>query len=789
MSSIVGWRNKMINTLTAYRSTSPWRGLAALILFLSTAFVHAQSEGLRIGDWRSYLPYKKGLSIAQTPEAIFYGSEWALMRIDKQDLSLSYVSKVEGLSDIEVKALAYDETLEVLVVAYQNSNLDLIFKDEVVNLDQIKNNTQIVQDRTIFDIHTNGTYAYFATGFGLVQLDLANQEFGFTTFTGQALASVSEFDGYLYISTDDGIYRALSGGQQNLADFGQWEWIGPGFGLPGNYSGADLATVGGKLYAGVNDEIYEFSGDQFKVRHRIPNHSLAYTLPVTEGLFTGWICDDGCNDRKYLITDTDFPREVKYSCSNKSLDAVVDEDGRIWFADESNGYHYAEALRGMCNTITPDRPSTHNVSELAIQDNALYVATGGVTINYGYIFRSEGLLTNESGTWTALNRFNNPQLADRNMRDFLAVEAAPDGTIYVGTFWDGLIALKEDGEVEVYDQNNSSLLNSVVNPDRNRITDVEFDGDGNLWILNHDAPRPLSVLTAGGEWANFSVPTTNNLETLTIDDSGVLWIAVGRLGILIYDPGEDVLNGSDDQTKLINSTNSALTTNAVNSIVTDRDGAVWVGTQQGPVLFDCGSQVFAENCRGLVLIVESNGIAGPLLGTEDIRTIEVDGANRKWFGTSNGVFVQSSSGETQVREPITVDNSPLFDNTIIDIEIDPETGEVYIATNKGIVSVREEAVEGTKFHQAEVDVFPNPVRPGYAGPIAIQGLAENANVKVTDIQGRLVYEGRSLGGQAIWNGNDLEGRRAASGVYLVFSTAVENLINPDAAIGKIIFVN
>ena len=195
-----------------------------------------------------------------------------------------------------------------------------------------------------------------------------------------------------------------------------------------------------------------------------------------------------------------------------------------------------------------------------------------------------------------------------------------------------------------------------------------------------------------------------------------------------------------------------------------------------------------DNCNGIRLIVEQNGIAGELLGEENIKVIAVDGANRKWFGTNNGVFVQSADAEAQVGA-FSERNSPLFDNGIVDIAIDPIDGEVFIATNRGIISYRGEATQGQRFHATDIEVFPNPVRPGYDGPIAIRGLAENANVNITDLHGNLVYETMALGGQAIWYGEDLDGNRAASGVYLVYSTAVQNTFNPDTAVTKIMLVN
>ena len=224
------------------------------------------------------------------------------------------------------------------------------------------------------------------------------------------------------------------------------------------------------------------------------------------------------------------------------------------------------------------------------------------------------------------------------------------------------------------------------------------------------------------------------------------------------------------------------------SIAVDLDGDVWIGTQQGTVSFECGSNVFDNNCKGSRRIVNVGGFNGYLLENEEVRSIAVDGANRKWFGTATGIFVQSASGETEEAH-FTSTNSPLLDNSINDIAINQLSGEVWIGTGKGLVSYRAEATQGTALNSEKAYAYPNPVQPDYDGPIAIYGLARDANVKITDVSGNLVYEGKALGGQAVWNGRDYLGRRAASGVYLVFATSSESFESPDAIITKVVILN
>jgi len=183
-----------------------------------------------------------------------------------------------------------------------------------------------------------------------------------------------------------------------------------------------------------------------------------------------------------------------------------------------------------------------------------------------------------------------------------------------------------------------------------------------------------------------------------------------------------------------------------------------------------------------------NNIPALLLDETIVNTIAVDAANRKWFGTRSGVFIQSPDGSERLAT-LDSDNTPLFDNIINDIAINQSSGLVYIATGKGIISFRTDAAGISQTHSSNITVFPNPVRPEYDGPIAIKGFAKDSNIKITDISGRLVYETTALGGQAIWDGRDYNGRRANSGVYLVYATRTSNREVPSAVVTKILLMN
>jgi hypothetical protein len=123
----------------------------------------------------------------------------------------------------------------------------------------------------------------------------------------------------------------------------------------------------------------------------------------------------------------------------------------------------------------------------------------------------------------------------------------------------------------------------------------------------------------------------------------------------------------------------------------------------------------------------------------------------------------------------------LLSDNVRSISVDPVNGEVFFATDRGLVSFRGSATEGTEAF-GKIDIFPNPVRPSYRGAIRIRGLSTGAQVKITDFNGGLVFETRAEGGQAEWMGLDFSGRAVSSGIYLVYLT---NDDGSQTAVGKL----
>lgn len=400
----------------------------------------------------------------------------------------------------------------------------------------------------------------------------------------------------------------------------------------------------------------------------------------------------------------------------------------------------------------------------------LFAAAGSINNSWQPQYNRNGIFQLTNNEWNFYRYDNTPALS--NAYDFITVAIDPiDQTLWAGSFGSGLAHFKNNN-ISIYQANNSALQAAVNNPGSYQVGGLAFDQNNHLWISNYGAAKELVVRKADSSWKAFTIPfphTENAVGQVLIDDADQVWIISPKgNGIFCYNHGASIDNTNDDQWKFYQQGNGKgnLPSNNVLCMAKDKNGFIWIGTDKGIGIVQCAGNVFSpQGCDALLPVVQQDRFAGLLFRDEMVQCIAVDGANRKWVGTKNGLWLLSQDG-TSIVYRFTSDNSPLLNNDIRKLTIDPHTGEVFIATAMGICSFRSTATEGAPSNQ-NVLVFPNPVPPGYNGTIAIKGLTNNALVKIAELNGRLVYQTRALGGQAIWDGRTYLGNKVASGIYLV----------------------
>jgi ligand-binding sensor domain-containing protein len=357
--------------------------------------------------------------------------------------------------------------------------------------------------------------------------------------------------------------------------------------------------------------------------------------------------------------------------------------------------------------------------------------------------------------------------------------------MYLGSWEDGLIEILDGAIINEFNEENSTLELGFnmgwLDGGWIGVAGVDFSNDGILWCTNAFTSEALHARDLNGEFHSFDfspqVVNTDKADGVVVTSNGWVWTIIRGKGLVVLNTNETLGTESDDVYKLLNDeeNNGGLPNNEIFCLAEDLDGEVWVGTLQGIAVFYALDDVFSEDgVNAEQILIEQDGNIQILLETETVTAIEVDGGNRKWVGTANsGVFLFSPDGQETIYH-FTESNSPLLSNNVLDIDINHGTGEVYFATDAGIVSFQSTATNFV-LDIEEVKVYPNPVRPEYEGLITVDGLAYQTDVRITDAAGNLVYNTTSEGGRATWTGLNLNGERVSPGVYLIFCS------NPDGS--------
>jgi hypothetical protein len=760
-----------------------------------TVLGQAQTTDLALGQWKAHLPFRKGLHVTQSNTDIYFSTEDAVLRLSKDGTEQEKLTKVEGLSTVGVRTITYNKGGGVLVVVYNSGVIDLLSDEGILTVLNIPQSEIILGEKIIYDMFmANDSIAYLATNFGISKMNIHTGKFPSTTKTPLAIESVVIYNNALYAGTAEGIYTGKLDGSINIDDFNNWTFLGDSQGFPIEYSTRSQAVFNDKLYFEANDSVYVYDENMASCVDFREGNKINFLTAEGTSLLIGYENLSTVNSSRVVLLDAanNFT-ETASLCAQKPQYAIEDEAGGVWIADRFSNYRQWTPGSSSCNYTEIDSPFSNKASEIQVQNGQVWVAAGGIDLsNNSGLGTNDGTFSFIDSEWQEYNKFNVLSQTQGNgfWNDLNTLAIHPEnGTVYAGSFDSGIAVFDNEGNYQsFFDKSNSSLQADVNSSNDTRVGGLAFDDENNLWVSNSRADNPISVLRNDGTWKNFTPPCTSDETTrnMAIDAFGYKWFALmnASLGLLVFDEG-DLNDDTDDRCMVITTSNSNLPTNEVRDLALDLDGNMWVGTKKGVIVFECN--VLDNDCPGSLRIVDEDNFGAFLLEEEDVLSVAVDGANRKWFGTTNGIFVQSPSGEEKIAN-FTTSSSPLFDNTIQDIAFDNITGEVYIGTNEGLQVYRSDATSGGPTHASNVNVFPNPVRPEYTGQIAISGLAEDADVKITDISGLLVYETTALGGQAVWDGRDYTGRKANTGVYLVFSTS-KSVSTPNTAVAKILFIN
>ena len=653
--------------------------IPTLLLCCLLAFTNSL-RAQEVGTWKAYMSYHEPTWVEKGGDRIYVLASNDLYAYNEKDQSIHTFDKINGLTDTGISHIGWNNSAARLVVIYESGYIDLVDgKDNVVSISDYYNHS-MTADKTINSIYNYGKLCYLATGFGIVCLNVAQEEIANTYNLGFSVDYCHIDGGYIYAeSKRNGKYRALL--TDNLLDKGNWKRMG-----------------------------------SYTARNANPDPELmekAKTLSPGGPKYNHFGFMRFANGKLYTVGGGYGLAELRRPATLQVL------DGDEWqvYEDDIAAKTNHQYIDLMCVDVDPNNPSR--------------VFAGGRT---------------------GLYEFNNGNFVQEYNIDNTNGCLQAAGTV------------------------------AADNKDYVIVSGLKFDTSGDLWVFNGISKgSSLSQFTKDGKWVSHhnkafmddDNTSLNNGGCLTFDTSGNLWVANNHYNtpaLVVFQPSTQGINR---YTRFVNEDNAEVNGGGgVRCTAEDKDGNIWAGLNGGPVYLrpsdlstDPNSVLFQQY---KVPRNDGSNLADYLLTNIDITCMAVDGGNRKWFGTGgNGVYLISADLNTQVHHFLS-SNSGLVSDNIESLAINPTTGEVYIGTDKGLCSYLSDASEPVQTMDKETTyAYPNPVRPDYRGIITITGLSYNADVKIVTSSGTLVAEGTSQGGMFTWDGNNLKGKRVASGIYMV----------------------
>ena len=786
------------------------RILFFVIALVSSACLNAQ----QVGAWRTHFVYNTVTEVIQTPNKVFALANGSMYSVDRRDKSIELYSKMSGLNDTDIATIAYNEQARTLVVAYANSNIDLITDDGIFNLPALFNQS-ITGSKRINSIYMDGNFAYLACDFGIVVLNLARDKREFTgnTYTivssptGIPVSSITMSDTHIYAASGTEIYRALKD-DRNLSNSDRWDAMDKTGMLRPTYINKTLAYWSGRLYvlqmanaAAVTGEVHWKADNSANW-----NASNAWTgvrnIRVQKDRL---LMNSNSVIRSYNALHA-FGTAITTTYNPIMAVEYLSREGEYWLAGNTAGL--INWTRNEVYNI--NGPASKDARDIYTFGDKIFARTTGpwdVPSAGGNIPGAIMMYSTTNKTWSNIINTDIENVSNHRSRfhSLTSLAANPqDNTHFFASTWFGGVYEFRNG---VFHTRYNST-NSLIRADGGAISDnfqltygLSYDNDGNLWFVNASVPNnPIKILKTDGTMLELHYPQLANVakvDRIYIDAHNNKWVNVWRTPqqVFVFNENGTFNIATDDRTRLFDTSNPFIDQDGNSFFATarffveDRTGKMWIGTDSGPIIIENPANIFTSNRCTRIKVPRNDGTnnADYLLDDIQVNAIAVDGANRKWIGTvGSGVFLVSENG-TSILRHFTAENSPLLSNSVNSLTLS-ESGELFIATDLGICSYQTDATEAGSGNNPfeNVYAFPNPVTENYNGVISIVGLETDSNVKITDISGNIIYETTSRGGMATWDGRNRNGQKVASGIYLVYC-ANENVSETVAT--KIMIIN
>ncbi len=702
--------------------------ISSTVFFLLFSF--SQGQDIAVGTWRTHFSYSDARIIEITPDKLFCATQNGLFSIEISTGVSSRLSKMDGLSDVGVATMKYDSTHHVLVVGYHSGFVDFIYEDQILTISDIAT-TNLNKEKTINDIAFSSSSTFLATeGFGVIAVNTVNatidENFVQIGATGNEVnvLEILTLDDSLIIRTNEGIQSGDV--SNNLLDFDQWNRY------PSTSGYTNLTQIEGEIYALSSSNLMQLVSRNWE--------DTGIDLPPDADRLYG-------NDAElYTVSNGviyQLTRGGFFEFSRIEAEEVNDLDfigSTVILADGELG------LVKEGNRLSPRGPLSDDFSNFRVIAGKVFGFHAPSPLTYDGSERQPSFSVFSEGNWEV-----------RSIDGFINVSdvASVNGNLYYSSIGQG-----------IYDEFNHEIITPGTASGSPPLI-VSMAGGDVLWAASFGSSSSIHILDEEKTWRSFSRAQLFNNQFLTIDlsETGVAWLGTASSEAIV------VIDEVENSIELIDRSSGLLSSYTDIEITVENN--VWISTTNGPIFFPSASFSDQEAFRPTF----ENRV---LFENEPIHAVVTDGGNNVWFGTENGIWVYDEN----ISELIAIfneENSPLPSNRIIQMEYNGRNGEVFILTDKGMISYRSASSIGSPVHH-NVKIFPNPVRPDYEGVIGLTGLANNVNVKITDLNGNLIQEINASGGSTSWDLRNMRGGSVDTGIYLFFSSSTDG---DETYVGKI----
>ena len=768
------------------------RFIIYIVLLFSTLLSKAQNQ-----VWKDYFSYNNVSQLSAGTEEVFAATENAILIFNTKTTSVETISSIQGLKMQKVTALHYSEKFKKIIVGNEDGSIQIVnratgkiyFIDDIFNKNSLSPGLKKINNFTEFKGEL-----YVATNYGISVLNLNNNEFLDTFYIGaqggnESVRQVAVLGNWIYAATErEGLKRAVVT-NPNLVDYRQWEvydygkWLG-------------ICSHEGSLVGVKEDDvIYVLGSNGFE------------NLGIVETDFKNII-----SSNKHLVVSSEQESAIYNETLNllgtvkrSSTQSALFLNDYVYLGVSGGGLlQYALSNLESPSHLSPDGPLSNKVFSLLDTDNGLWMVFGGYSSSYNPhnpSLGAYGLSRYKGGKgWEHISY---DKLKEARALSKAVLHPRNPQQLLVSSFHSGLLQIDLNegdlsrSEVVLYDSNNTGASGlEKLDPVTHgvsldyvsvRVNGPAFDREGTMWLTNSMVYSTLKQKRTDDTWGSYSFG--NRLQDVEnssfgvplIDKNETKWIPSYKDGLIGFNEKKG------NKVMLVNTgaVSGNLPDNDVRSIAIDKNNQMWIGTAKGLRVLPNPDRFLADGqLQTNAIVIMQDGLAEELFYQQNISKIKVDGANNKWVAVVDaGVFLVSANGQ-ETRYHFTKENAPLPSNTINDIEINQKTGEVYFATDAGMVSFIGNATEGTTGY-GNVIAYPNPVRPEFLGEVKITGLMNKSNVKIADVEGNLVFETTSEGGTVVWDTYSFSGRKVQSGVYLIFVSSQDGT---DKAVKKLMII-